>query len=268
MNDEHLIYQFIKDQQSRYYGKYRGFVADTHDPEKIGRVRLSVPAVLGDQQSNWALPCFPYGGSKDQSWFAVPEVGAQVWVEFEGGDPDHPIWTGCFPQKKADLPKNAEPENQLLRTATGNELLFKNQRGKGEIHLSKQDGCKLSFNEKGEVSLQNKGGEISIGADGSSIIIKDKHRNTVSLKNGGVEVVDQSGNKITMKGSRLTVSGKTVEIKSSVVNLGGSGGEPLLKGKTFLEAFLTHTHPSPAGPTGPPVAPSAIQALSTRVKTL
>ena len=41
------------------------------------------------------MPCVPYAGS-GVGFFAVPPVGANVWVEFEGGDPDYPIWSGCF----------------------------------------------------------------------------------------------------------------------------------------------------------------------------
>jgi hypothetical protein len=80
---------------TRFYGKYRGQVANNIDPMQLGRVQVKVPAVLGDGQLSWALPCSPYGGS-GVGFFAVPPVGANVWVEFEGGDPDSPILAGCF----------------------------------------------------------------------------------------------------------------------------------------------------------------------------
>ncbi|MFD8716630.1 phage baseplate assembly protein V [Streptomyces sp. NPDC059629] len=80
---------------SRFYGKYRGKVADNADPRQLGRVQVSCPAVLGDGIRVWAMPCVPYAGP-GVGLFALPPVGADVWVEFEGGDPDHPIWAGCF----------------------------------------------------------------------------------------------------------------------------------------------------------------------------
>lgn len=80
---------------SQYFGKYRGKVANNIDPMMLGRVQVSVAAVLGDGRLSWAMPCAPYGGS-GVGFFAVPPVGANVWVEFEGGDTDFPIWSGCF----------------------------------------------------------------------------------------------------------------------------------------------------------------------------
>lgn len=77
-----------------YYGKYRGKVLKNDDPLKRGRIMPSVPAVL-DGELTWAEPCVPYAGPK-LGWFVVPPVGANVWIEFEAGDPSRPIWTGCF----------------------------------------------------------------------------------------------------------------------------------------------------------------------------
>ncbi len=79
----------------QYFGKYRGKVENNLDPQMMGRVQVSVPAVLGSGSLSWAMPCSPYAGS-GVGFFAVPPNGANVWVEFEGGDPDYPIWSGCF----------------------------------------------------------------------------------------------------------------------------------------------------------------------------
>jgi Type VI secretion system/phage-baseplate injector OB domain len=78
-----------------FFGKYRGKVENNVDPMQQGRVQVSVPAVLGEGRLSWAMPCVPYAGS-GVGLFAVPPVGANVWVEFEGGDPDYPILGGCF----------------------------------------------------------------------------------------------------------------------------------------------------------------------------
>ena len=80
---------------SSFFGKYRGKVENNIDPMMQGRVQVSAPAVLGDGTLSWAMPCAPYAGSGVGLW-AIPPVGANVWVEFEGGDPDYPIWSGCF----------------------------------------------------------------------------------------------------------------------------------------------------------------------------
>jgi hypothetical protein len=88
--------EILSDVQSRahYYGKYRGTVVDNTDPLQRGRLSVLVPAVLGSEES-WAMPCVPYAGA-DVGFHALPDVGTSVWVEFEAGDPDHPILAGCF----------------------------------------------------------------------------------------------------------------------------------------------------------------------------
>lgn len=80
---------------AQFFGKYRGKVENNLDPLQQGRVQVSCPAVLGEGTLSWAMPCVPYAGS-GVGLFAVPPVGANVWVEFEGGDPDYPILGGCF----------------------------------------------------------------------------------------------------------------------------------------------------------------------------
>jgi len=98
-----VIDVYDKDQQERFkhrwFGKYRAFVRDNNDPERLGRCRLEIPAVLGageENWSDWASPCFPYGGNEDVGMFLVPEEGAAVWAEFEGGDVQYPIWVGVW----------------------------------------------------------------------------------------------------------------------------------------------------------------------------
>jgi len=78
-----------------FYGKYRGKVAGNVDPLQLGRIQVRVPAVYGEGASAWALPAAPYAGP-GVGLFLVPPTGANVWVEFEAGDPDQPIWSGCF----------------------------------------------------------------------------------------------------------------------------------------------------------------------------
>jgi len=78
-----------------FFGKYRGKVENNIDPMMLGRVQVYVPAVLGSGSLSWAMPCVPYAGN-GVGFFMIPPVGANVWVEFEGGEIDYPIWSGCF----------------------------------------------------------------------------------------------------------------------------------------------------------------------------
>lgn len=76
-----------------YYGKYKGIVTNVEDPERRGRIKLQIPSVLGDYTSAWCEPCFPYAGDYSGDYY-VPSVNETVWVEFEEGKPDKPVWSG------------------------------------------------------------------------------------------------------------------------------------------------------------------------------
>ena len=87
----------------KYWGKYGGTVVNNIDVEMRGRIQAIVPAVSNIALTSWALPCLPVAGMQT-GMFAVPLIGAKVWVEFEAGDQDHPIWTGCFYGSAAEVP--------------------------------------------------------------------------------------------------------------------------------------------------------------------
>lgn len=89
--------------EHRFYAKYRGSVVDNVDPNKLGRVQVQVPYVLGPLNTLWAMPSEPYAG-KGVGFFAIPPVGAELWVEFENGDPTLPIWAGGYWTATADIP--------------------------------------------------------------------------------------------------------------------------------------------------------------------
>lgn len=88
----------------RYYGKYRGTVTNNVDPENRGRIQAIVPDVQGFVPTTFAMPCLPVAG-KGSGAFFLPEIGSGVWIEFEQGNPDFPIWTGCFWGVTAELPE-------------------------------------------------------------------------------------------------------------------------------------------------------------------
>jgi uncharacterized protein involved in type VI secretion and phage assembly len=92
---------------TQFYGKYRGRVEGNIDPLHLGRIQVLVPAVAGTTTS-WALPCMPYAAPQGGA-LLLPPVGALVWIEFEAGDPDYPIWSGCFWERVEDMPAVVMP---------------------------------------------------------------------------------------------------------------------------------------------------------------
>ena len=106
----------IADGRQQYYGKFRGKVVDNIDPLFQGRIIAEVPSAPGSLL-NWALPCTPYAGF-NVGFYAIPPIGANVWIEYEGGDPNFPIWAGCFwgPEDILHVPEPPVPEIKVFKT--------------------------------------------------------------------------------------------------------------------------------------------------------
>lgn len=156
-----------------FYGKYRGVVTDNDDPLMTGRVRAKVPDVTGDQESGWALPCAPFGGS-GMGFFAVPKVGAGVWIEFEHGDPDYPIWSGCWFGSLAEMPPQllsppSPAKKVMLITAGGHTILLDDTPGVGGITLETAGGQKIVLNSQGIEINNGKEGTIKLAGPQVSI---------------------------------------------------------------------------------------------------
>jgi hypothetical protein len=116
---ENITERLLNIVMNRYYGKYSGRVTDNSDPDGLGRIEVEVPSLLRKERV-WALPCVPFAGD-GIGFYMIPEVGTGVWIEFEGGDLSHPIWTGCYwsdgQSPKAD--SGDEPKSRLIRSEKG-----------------------------------------------------------------------------------------------------------------------------------------------------
>lgn len=269
MDQIQLLKETTQIQARRYYGKYRGFVTDNKDPEGRGRIRLQIPTVLGDVTSQWALPCFPFGGAKNLGFFAVPPVDAQVLVEFLEGDISSPIWTGTFWRESEEVPEECKPDEpsvKLIKTDSGHVFLFEDKSGEEMVLLKSMAEAQLEMNPKGGLQLTDqKGATVFLDAEGGELSVKDANGNEMVFSSSGISAKDASGNEITTTGSGITVKGATVTIEGQQVILGGSGGEPLIKGTSFMSYFNSHMHTTggPGSPTSPPVVPMTPGQLST-----
>ncbi len=102
---------------TQYYGKYRGMVINNVDPNRMGRLQISCPHVLGVNVLSWAMPCVPFAGILE-GFYMLPTIGSNIWVEFEQGDPDRPIWAGGF-WGRAQIPPSAVlPTTRCIKTLT------------------------------------------------------------------------------------------------------------------------------------------------------
>src|SRR5690348_10271857 len=133
----------------------------------MGRLQAQVPDVLGETPSSWAMPCLPLGGIQT-GLFTFPPVGAGVWMEFEQGDTDHPIWTGCWWGSAAELPALALAtppalSRVVLQTQLQNAIVVSDAPGPtGGIMLKTMTGAMIMINEVGIVISNGQGATISL----------------------------------------------------------------------------------------------------------
>jgi uncharacterized protein involved in type VI secretion and phage assembly len=149
----------------KFYGKYRGMVLNNVDPMQMGRLMVQVPDVTSLGPASWAMPCVPVAGIQN-GMMALPMIGSGVWVEFEHGDPDYPIWVGCFWGSAAEVPALARltpPAVQAitLQTPLQNGLTISDLPGPtGGIMLKSTTGAAIIVNDTGIYIQNGKGASI------------------------------------------------------------------------------------------------------------
>jgi hypothetical protein len=163
---------------ARFYGKYRGTVASNLDPLQLGRVQVECPAVLGQGRMSWAMPCTPYAGD-GVGLFLVPPTGANVWVEFEGGDPDAPILAGCFWGTGQVPASPAVAEVKILKT-DALSLELNDLPGAGGLKISVGSPAVASTIT---VEATSSGFEVALGSNKVTVSMS-----SVSLNDGALEV--------------------------------------------------------------------------------
>lgn len=171
----------------KYYGKYRGTVLNNVDPEQRGRLMLTVPDVLGPIPSSWAEACVPLAGptGPPMGVYLVPPVGTGVWVEFEHGDPDYPIWSGCRWGAPSDIPPlvkagNPADPNIVMQSLLQHTFMISDMPpspGTGGIILKSATNAMIVVNDSG-IYIQN--------GKGASLVMVGP---SVTINNGALVVI-------------------------------------------------------------------------------
>ncbi|MGD8405210.1 MAG: phage baseplate assembly protein V [Anaerolineales bacterium] len=155
-----------------YYGKYRGTVVNNVDPMQRGRLLVQVPDVLGLVPSSWAEPCVPLAGptGPPMGVYMVPPISAGVWVEFEHGDPDYPIWVGCRWGAQSDVPPlaragNPADPNIIIQSLLQHSVMISDMPpspATGGIILKSTTGAMIVVNDSGIYISNGKGATITL----------------------------------------------------------------------------------------------------------
>jgi uncharacterized protein involved in type VI secretion and phage assembly len=150
-----------------FYGKYRGLVVNNVDPEQRGRVQVIVPDVSNVAITTWAMPCIPFGGQQS-GFFMVPPMGSGVWVEFEQGDLDYPVWVGSYWGSASEVPSLAKTlppglGGMAVQTTGQNGVVVSDLPGPtGGIMLKSATGASVIVNDTGIYLTNGKGASITL----------------------------------------------------------------------------------------------------------
>lgn len=163
-------------ERKKFYGKYRGTVVNNIDPEQRGRIQVMVADVSGFALTSWALPALPIGGLQ-MGLFSVPMIGSGVWVEFEQGDIDYPIWVGVFWGSAAEVPALSHVlvpgvPGIAVQTPLQNGIVISDVPGPtGGIMLMSTTGAMILINDVG-ITISN-GQGASILMTGPTVVINE-----------------------------------------------------------------------------------------------
>lgn len=264
---EKIVANLVQKVERRFFGKYRGVVVDNADPEQLGRLKVRVPSVLGqDVVTGWALPCVPYGGDMNQGFLFIPEIDAGVWVEFEEGDLEFPIWVGTYwskPGGESELPKPDGPDGveegsvqdpitrKIIKTLKGHSIELEDADGSELLIIRYYDGDKknvISMNAEGVTVLDANDSTVTMNGDGikisdavnsheitmssQGISVEDGvNSHKVKLESSGVNIEAQTGAKVQLTGAGVTVDAGAgiVEVKGSLIKLSASAALPVLR---------------------------------------
>jgi hypothetical protein len=149
----------------KFYGIYRGTVVNNQDPLLMGRINAICENVASLTPTTFAMPCVPFTG-KQMGSFVVPQVGAGVWIQFEGGDPDRPVWSGGYWHNPAEVPALAyagvpgDP-NILIQSTLQNAIVISDlPPPAGGIILKTLSGATIIVNDAGIIIENGKGASI------------------------------------------------------------------------------------------------------------
>lgn len=146
--------------KNKYFGKYRAIVVDNDDPEKWGRIKVKCPKLLGEYKSAWCVPCVNFLG-EGEGILKLPRINDGVWIEFEEGDLDKPIWVGGWstPENTPFYTYKRVDDIFMLRTKNGHKIEVDN---KGSIKLELWGGMGITVDAKKGIIIK---GDVKVSGE-------------------------------------------------------------------------------------------------------
>lgn len=265
-----------------HYGFYKGVVIDNADPEKRGRIKVEVHHLATDALPSWALP-MSWGGAK-YGVFVPPEVGDVVWVTFEAGQLESPLYQGGFfaEGETPDSFAKSPPTSRGFATPAGHEVVLKDEPGAETILVKHKSGTHFEMDADGGfrvmlktgvyIDLSAKDDQVHLNFHGKRSILVTPTSMSLTTSNGmgvGAAIILKDDKVLVSSPGPLVVSAMKVELNAAATTLCAGGVLSAVMGEAMVAAFNAHTHVTtiPGTPTSPPVPPMIPMAvLSQRVK--
>lgn len=206
----------------KYYGKYRGKVTDNGDPDLLGRIKAKVPDVLGENESKWATPCSPYAG-KNVGFHFIPEIGDKVWIEFERGEPDFPIWSGGF---------------------WGSDDKFRPRDTKGIYKVIQTDAASIAFNDAGPNNITIQTGpshevqHFDRDEELTQIVLNDDGIDLHGAR-GTIKIDYNAGIRLKWYGSNIKMTEAGIELTTGSMSLRITNDQILINNKPWIVGVNT-----------------------------
>ncbi|CAB4152672.1 hypothetical protein UFOVP621_22 [uncultured Caudovirales phage] len=94
MHSNYTTFNMDPEGNTRFYGVYRATVVDNIDGEDKGRLSLVIPQINGSETIDNVPGAFSADVSIPVSETLIPDLGTSVWVMFENGETEYPVWIG------------------------------------------------------------------------------------------------------------------------------------------------------------------------------
>ena len=281
-------------QRNKIFGVVVGIVRDIKDPDGLGRVKVDFPwlaeeadavSISSDEDrahSYWARIATLMAG-RGRGTFFIPEVGDEVLVAFEHGDPDRPFIIGMLWNSEDTPPESMDSDGnnhiRSIQSRSGHAITMDDNADdqKAKLTLKSQGGHQIVLDDadgQGKIEIKTSAGHvITMDDTNGTVTLADKAGNKLVLDaNANSLTVQTSGNQDQSVGGNLTInvtgtatisapSGVTID--STSIKLGSSAALTLVN-DTFLDIFNAHFHIGNLGaPTSPPTIPAIKNVQST-----
>ena len=206
------LLQEEKWQQSRIYGVVAGIVTNNSDPDGLGRVKVKIPRINNEDESNWAR-VVSFMAGKERGGFFLPEVDDEVLVAFEFGDINMPyiigsLWNGV--DKPPETNGDGKNNKRFIKSRSGHIIRLNDEDGKEMIEIvDKTEKNSIVFDTAKNTITISTDKDITLSAPQGTVMIEAQK---IEMKSSA-EVKIEAGSTMDVKSSAtMTVKGATVNI--------------------------------------------------------